>query len=325
MSGGGGGGGQTQTSGTMPDRDYQMMRNEIWKASKGVYEGGQKYAGPVTAGFTTDQLQGRSRARTGIGMGQDVYKDAVLRGQKGMTFTPGQATTTQVGGAEIAQFMNPYQSEVIDRTVAAQQDFLKGALENESARAIGSGALDNSRSAITRGQVIGDVARDTGQQVAALQQQGYQDAVMRAQTAAERQDATQRFNIQNQFQTENMQLAAANQMTQLQQLAKADFMNDANAQMQLGAIQQQMNQMGLDFDREEFMRLEPENRLQMIQAMLGAGAGQQSIATGPGRQRNNSTAALGLGIVGAGVGAYFGGPAGAGVGYGIGSGIGSMI
>ncbi|MAK37606.1 MAG: hypothetical protein CMC15_15720, partial [Flavobacteriaceae bacterium] len=83
MSGGGGGGGQTQTSGTMPDPEYMKMRNEIWEASKGVYEGGQKYAGPVVAGFTTDQLQGRSRARTGIGIGRDVYTSAVNRAKQG--------------------------------------------------------------------------------------------------------------------------------------------------------------------------------------------------------------------------------------------------
>ena len=121
-----------------------------------------------------------------------------------------------------------------------------------------------------------------------------------------------------------MQRSAANDMVRFQQLAKADVFNDANAQMQLGEIERQMNQAGLDFDREEFMRLEPESRLQMLFPLLGGGAGQSSITTGPGRRRNNQ-AALGLGIVGAGIGAAYGGPAGASVGYGIGTGVGSMI
>ena len=197
-------------------------------------------------------------------------------------------------------------------------------MENEAARAAGSGALDSNRYDLMRGQTIRDVARDTGRQVASLQQQGYQQALGAAQSDAARMDQAQRFNIGNQFQQEQMQRSAANDMVRFQQLAKADIFNDANAQMQLGEIERQMNQAGLDFDREEFMRLEPESRLQMLFPLLGGGAGQRSTTTGPGRQRNNQ-AALGLGIVGAGVGGFFGGPAGAGVGYGIGSGIGGMI
>ena len=123
MSGGGGGGGQTQTSTTMPDSEYMRMRGEVYNTAKGVYEGGQRYQGPTVAGFTSDQLTGRDNIRGNLGMGQSTYQSAIGRGQQGMGFQANQASPSQIGGAEIDRYMNPYQANVIDQTVAAQQDF----------------------------------------------------------------------------------------------------------------------------------------------------------------------------------------------------------
>ena len=317
--GGGGGGRQTQQS-SSPDSEYMRMRGEIYGKAMDTFEGGQRYEGQTQAGFTSDQLQARNRIRGNLGMGQGTYADAMGRARSGMGFSADQMAPAQVGGAEIANYMSPYQQQVIDQTVSAQQDFLKGALEGEASRAAGSGALDSSRYDLMRGQTIRDVAADTGRQVAALQQQGYGQALSAAQADASRMDAASQFNIGNQFQQEQMQRQAANQMAQLQGVAKADFMNDSNAQMQLGNIEQAMTQAGLDFDREEFMRLEPESRLQMLYPLLGAGAGQSSSTSGGGgvSSRNRNMGALGMAATGAGTGFAIGGPPGAAIGGAIG-------
>ena len=89
------------------------------------------YGGDVTANLTSDQLVAMQNIRNMQGGGQDVYQQGINRMQQ--EYDPG---TLQAAQLNPTQFVNPFQDQVIDRTVAAQQQFLEGALEGEAAKAI---------------------------------------------------------------------------------------------------------------------------------------------------------------------------------------------
>ena len=320
MSKGGGGGGRSkqQTSSTTPDQEYLQTRRRIGDMAFAGYDQQRGYGGDVTANLTADQLVAMQGVRDNQGMGQGVYQQGIDRSLQGYDPSMGQAAQLNP-----TQFVNPFQDQVIDRTVAAQQQFLEGALEGEAAKAIAAGgpeALANSRYGIVRGQTIAESARDLNDKVAALTAQGFDRSAALSAAQAGREDAMTRANQNLGLGAAQLDLRGAGQAAQLQELQRRAQMGDTNALMQIGAMQQQMNQADIDYEIATSDMNDPLNKLQYLYPLLGAGAGQSSVASGAGgpSSYNRNMGALGLAATGAATDFTVGGPMGAAVGGGLG-------
>lgn len=314
--GGRGGGRQQQTSSTTPDPEYLALRRKISDKAFAGFDQQRGFTGDVTANLTSDQLMAMQGVRGMQGMGQGVYQQGIDQSLEGYDPTMGQAAQ-----ANVNQFMNPYQGQVIDKTIEAQQKFLEGALEGEAAKAIAAGgpeALANSRYGIVRGQTIADSASDLSNKVASLQQQGYSQAASLAQSQAGREDAMTRANQNLGLGAAQLDMQGAGQAAQLQDLQRRAQMGDQNALMQIGGMQQQMAQQDIDYEITKSDMNDTLNKMQYLYPLLGAGAGQSSTMSGGGPSSyNRNMGALGMAASGAAAGAAFG-PYGAAIGGGIG-------
>jgi len=315
--GGGGGGRQQQQSSTRPDEEYLAMRRKIADKAFNAFDQQRGYGGDVTANFTSDQLGAMQDVRGMQGMGQGVYQQGIDRSLQGYDPTMGQAAQMNP-----TQFVNPFQDQVIDRTVAAQQQFLEGALEGEAAKAIAAGgpeALANSRYGIVRGQTIAQSAQDLTDKVAALTAQGYDKSAALASQQAGREDAMTRANQNLGLGAAQLDMRGAGQAAQLQDLQRRAQMGDTNALMQIGAMQQQMNQADIDYEITKSDMNDPLNKMASLYPLLGAGAGQSSIMTGGGPSSyNRNMGALGMAATGAAIGTQVMPGWGTAIGAGVG-------
>jgi len=316
MSKGGGGGGGRQSS-TSPDAEYLELRRKIGNKAFTGFDHQRGYGGDVTANLTSDQLMAMQDVRGMQGMGQGVYQQGIDRSLQGYDPTMGQAAQLNP-----TQFVNPFQDQVIDRTVAAQQQFLEGALEGEAAKAIAAGgpeALANNRYGIVRGQAIAESARDLNDKVAALTAQGFDRSAALSAAQASREDAMARANQNLGLGAAQLDMRGAGQAAQLQELQRRAQMGDTNALMQIGAMQQQMKQADIDYEIAKSDMNDPLNKMQYLYPLLGAGAGQSSTMSGGGTSSyNRNMGALGMAATGAAIGAQTGNPYAIAAGAGIG-------
>lgn len=146
--------------------------------------------GSALAGTATTALGGGGLGKKGGGQTQ-VAPGMNQLGQ-GLQPQPGQPAPNvyqqaagqygqAVAGPNIAQFMNPYTSEVIGRTgmdMARQAQMAQNTLGAEATRA---GAFGGSRQGVAQGTMLGDYGRAFGDIAAQQRQQGFQSAVGSAQ------------------------------------------------------------------------------------------------------------------------------------------------
>ena len=157
-------------------------------------------------------------------------------------------------GPNIAQFMNPYTSEVIGRTgmdMARQAQMAQNTLGAEASRA---GAFGGSRHGVAQGTMLGDYGRAFGDIAAQQRQQGFNTALS----------------------------AGQNQQQMLSQLAGQGFgfgQQIGQQQMQQGTMQQGLMQSLIDAARSQYGGYTgaPMASLSAPMAALGAAnMGQQS-------------------------------------------------
>jgi hypothetical protein len=82
-----------------------------------------------------------------------------------------------------AQFMNPYQSGVLDAVGQQYSDMRDQATLGINDQATKAGAFGGSRHGVAQGQLLGDLYKAEGQQKAGLIYGGFNDAMQRAQQA----------------------------------------------------------------------------------------------------------------------------------------------
>jgi hypothetical protein len=189
----------------------------------------------------------------------------------GTNVTPNQLATTN-----LAPYMNPYTSQVID---ASQADVLRGAnigLDQLGAQAQNANAFGGSRHGIAMSEMGRGVADIMAQQSAGLRQAGYgnaqQAAMQDIQGNMQGQLANQANNLQVQGmnQGNNLQAQLANQNVGMQgQLANQQAgMQDINNQLQASLANQQAGLQG------QQQRVGAAGQLGNI-ANLGFGMGQK--------------------------------------------------
>ena len=223
-------------------------------------QGGPNLAGVMPTGM---QTQGDFRAAAAIGTpqtqvqtGQNAYGQAPAvqpsaaptaaspaAGQPGQAGQPGSNVFQQAAGAyntalqgpNIGQFMNPYTSQVINRTgmdMARQAQIAQNQL---GAQATAARAFGGSRQGVAEGTMLGDYGRAFGDIAAQQRQQGFNTALGAAQQQQQMMSnlAGQGFGFGQAINQQQMQQGTMQQalMQQLIDAARGQYAGYTGAPM----------------------------------------------------------------------------------------------
>jgi len=191
----------------------------------------QAYSGELVAGLNGQQNTGIGAVNSASGI-QNGYNSAAT-GLAGAS--AGAIDPTQFSASQIQQYESPYNTDVVNTTLAQinnqnaqQQASLKGNM-------ISSGAFGGDRAGVAAAALGGQQALATNQTIAGLNNQNYQQALSEFNNQ-------QQTNLSAQQNTAARQLAASQQFGTLGSTAQTEALNEANAQVNAGTLQQQTQQ-----------------------------------------------------------------------------------
>ena len=284
---------------------------------------------PQVAGQDALQQQAQSLAQQGIGSYQPFLNRAQTQsqlasglgamslGQLGTAASTfgGVGTGAQAFQQDVSQFMSPYQSQVIDASLA-EFDRNKAIQEKQiSDQAIASGAFGGGREGVQRAEFQTGAARERALLQAGLLQQGFGQAQQ-----ARQQDIQNRFNLGQAQQgiagaTQGLgafQSGLAGQQAQFGQGLQQLQGTDVSRLGQLGALNQAQQQAEMDAQREatRMAAFQPQEELnRFADITTGIMGGMRGSGTTTSNVPNPSPlqSALGIGSTIAGVYGALGG------------------
>jgi len=194
---------------------------------------------PQVAGQDALQTQAQNLATQGVGSFAPFLQQAQTAGTAAGTALGGVGLGATAFQQDVQNFMSPYQSQVIDASLA-EFDRNKAIQEKSiSDQAIASGAFGGGREGVQRAEFQTGAARERALLQAGLLQQGFGQA-----QAARQQDIANRGALASQQQS----LGAF--QTGLGQTQQGATGVDISRLGQLGALNQAQTQAGLDATRE---------------------------------------------------------------------------
>ena len=278
---------------------------------------------PQVAGQDALQQQAQNLAQQGIGSYQPFLNRAQTQsqlasglgamslGQLGTAASTfgGVGTGAQAFQQDVSQFMSPYQSQVIDASLA-EFDRNKAIQEKSIAdQAIASGAFGGGREGVQRAEFQTGAARERALLQAGLLQQGFGQA-----QAARQQDIQNRFNLGQAQQgiagaTQGLgsfQSGLAGQQAQFGQGLQQLQGTDVSRLGQLGALNQAQQQAEMDAQREatRMAAFQPQEELnRFADITTGIMGGMRGSGTTTSNVPNPSPlqSALGIGSTIAGI------------------------
>ena len=278
---------------------------------------------PQVAGQDALQQQAQGLAQQGIGSYQPFLNQAQTQaqlasglgamslGQLGTAASTfgGVGTGAQAFQQDVSQFMSPYQSQVIDASLA-EFDRNKAIQEKSIAdQAIASGAFGGGREGVQRAEFQTGAARERALLQAGLLQQGFGQAQQ-----ARQQDIQNRFNLGQAQQgiagaTQGLgsfQSGLAGQQAQFGQGLQQLQGTDVSRLGQLGALNQAQQQAEMDAQREatRMAAFQPQEELnRFADITTGIMGGMRGSGTTTSNVPNPSPlqSALGIGSTIAGI------------------------
>jgi len=278
---------------------------------------------PQVAGQDALQQQAQGLAQQGIGSYQPFLNQAQTQaqlasglgamslGQLGTAASTfgGVGTGAQAFQQDVSQFMSPYQSQVIDASLA-EFDRNKAIQEKSIAdQAIASGAFGGGREGVQRAEFQTGAARERALLQAGLLQQGFGQAQQ-----ARQQDIQNRFNLGQAQQgiagaTQGLgsfQSGLAGQQAQFGQGLQQLQGTDVSRLGQLGALNQAQTQAEMDAQREatRMAAFQPQEELnRFADITTGIMGGMRGSGTTTSNVPNPSPlqSALGIGSTIAGI------------------------
>ena len=201
---------------------------------------------PTVAGQDPLQTQAQTLATQGVGSFAPFLQQAQAAGTAAGTALGGVGTGATAFQQEVGQFMSPYQSQVIDATLA-EFDRNK-AIQEQSIRdqQAALGALGSGRAGVQLAEFGTGAARERALLQAGLLQQGFNQA-----SAQRQQDIANRFGLAQATQgLGSFQSGLAGQQAQLGGVLQGLQGTDIARLGQLGALNQAQRQAELDATRE---------------------------------------------------------------------------
>ena len=247
LLGASGGGGSKQTSSTTVDPAQMAMYQDLYGRAKGIAQQPfVPYTGSRVAGFNPDQLRQfeATRGRFETGMQYDP-----ITGIQGLA-QQGAPQIGQVGSlldADIGAYQSPYQTQVIDQTMAdiqRQADIQRGFSQD---RAIGAGAFGGSRSALLEGESQRPYIEQQARTAAGLRQSGFENAQRAAESDIARQQQMAQFAPEFELRARQQQAGLLGGLGSIQEQRLGQL-------GQIGLQQQRLQQGALDVPYGEFER-----------------------------------------------------------------------
>lgn len=296
MSGKGGGTNTVTSQSAPPPEVLAQYQNLIGQSNTAAANPLQQYNGSIVAGFTPDQQSAFSTIANSQGVAQPYLSDAsnLLNQSTGSLWNGVQQYSPQA----LQQYMNPYQQDVTNATMANINETNAQQQQQVVGNAISSGAWGGDRSAIAQSELARQQALASNQTLANLNSQNFQQG-------------QQEFNTQQQTglsanaQQAGLAAQGAFGFMNLGNTAQTTALTGANAQLQSGALQQQLAQEQLNVPYEQFQQQQayPFQNLSWLSGIstgLGSGQGGTSSTTSPAAGLTSQLAGLGT----AGIGLY---------------------
>ena len=259
-----GGGTQTTTQQVSIPPEVMARYNSVNARAEGVAnQPFQQYGGEFVAPLNEVQQQGIQATGQASQSAQPYYQMGT-----GLTLAGTQAVGPLTSG-QISTYMNPYIEGVVDPTLRALQQQQGQQLSQQQADAIKGGAFGGERSGIQRAMLQGQQNLATGQAIAPLYAQGYQQAV---------QTATGQQGVRAQDLARLAQ--AGQQIAGLGTGAQGAALQGAQAQIAAGTLGQQTAQAQKTAEYQQFLqeRGYPYQQAQFL-ANIAMGTGALSGST----------------------------------------------
>ena len=245
---------------------------------------------PQVAAQDPLQTQAASLAASGVGS----YEPFLTAAQTSLTgaqdlLGPGAGT----GTGSISSFMSPYQSQVIDTTLAEfdrNRQIQEQTIRDQQARL---GALGAGRAGVQ----LSEFGSESDRQRAALQAQLLQQGFGQA-SAARQQDLANQVNLAGQ------QLQAGQFQTGLARLVPSLQTGDIRTLGSVGAVQQAQSQAQLDAQREanRLAAFEPYERIGTfgsgVASLISGYPGQRQFTSVPNPTPLQTALGIGTGLAG---------------------------
>jgi hypothetical protein len=302
--GSGGGGTNTVTStASPPPQVLQAYQTALNSAQTAASQPLQQYNGATVAGFTPDQLS----AFGTIDSSQNVAQPFINQAQIALTAgqTPLWNGVQQFSPSAVQAYQSPYTSSVLNTTMAAEQNQDAQQQAALQGNAISSGAWGGDRAGVASAVLSGqqDVANNATN--ANIENTGYNTGLSEFNTQQQSQLGA---NEANAYLNEQAGFGLAGLGTEAQNTT----LQGANAQLQSGAIQQQLGQEALNVPYEQFQAQQayPFQTAQYFANVaegLGGGSGGTSSTTSPAASTASQIGGLGLGGLSLAGGALSGG------------------
>ncbi len=302
---------KSQTVTTMPDKDTLGWNNEVRQAARdatGVY---QPYGGQEVAGFNpmmnaATQQVGQQQQQYGNYMNQGAVQQLYgnqygQAGQTGMQALAGDPNASK-------QMMNPFEQQVVDRVTGDYGRLNAQAQMGINDQATKSGAFGGSRHGVASGVASGEIARGLGDQIAGLRNQGFTDAMGRAQGLAN-------LGLGGYQQAQNALGYQSDLLGQQNRLTGQQY-GMGNDRRMLG--QQQLDVNRRNFDQQQNWDVRNFDIMRGASGLPGGSTQSQPL------YNNGAAGFLGGAATGAGIGSMAGGPLGAGIGA-LGGGVLSLF
>lgn len=254
-----------------------------------------------TPGYATAEQQ---LTATGIGgAGQQTTNRAAELALAEAGYTP-QQIQAMTGAQYMGAYQNPYETQVVQGTLADIERQRQIAQQAQQARAVGARAFGGSRQAVAESLANEDYLRQAANTAAQLRSAGFTTAAGLGQTDAARAMEAARANIANQIAGAGIRQTAVGQLGALGAQQQNLGMTGAQAVMTAEQQRQQLAQARLDAARN----LAAE-RLGLTGSALGQNVPNLGGTTTTPIYRNQMASGLGGALGGAQLGSILGGTA----------------
>lgn len=344
----GGGGTNTVVQNSQPPQyiadAYQQVYNQAQNVANAPL---QQYQGNIVAGFTPDQLAAFQTISNAQGTAQPyinqannylaastqpfnlptMSNDQVLGyGNQAAGLFQGASQGVygqlpQYSQANVNQYYNPYQNDVINSSLALINNQNAQQLQQQKGNQIASGAFGGDRAAVQDALLGGQQALAANSTIANLENQGFGQAQQQFNTqqnlaastlTADQQrmlaagqgfgglfQGEQQYGLGSQQAQAWLNSNAGYQSGALGSEAQNSALSGASALLQSGALQQQQNQANLNVPYYQFLQqqaypFQTTQYLANIALGTGAGAGGTSTTTSPGPSTLSQIGGLGL-------------------------------
>ena len=292
-SGGSSGGGTTTTTSQPPAQVLAAYQTATNAAQTAASQPLQQYNGATVAGFTPDQLQAFQTVAGTQGAYQPYLNSASSNISAGTT--PLWNNVQQFSPDAVQQYASPYTQNVLNTTMAAENNQDAQQQNQLVGNAISSGAWGGDRSAVAQAQLAGQQAIANNATNANIENTGYNTALGEFNTQQQNQLGANEANAYLNEQAGALNTNLAGQATNLP-------IQQASAQLQSGALQQQLGQEVLNVPYEQFLQQQayPFQTSQFFTNTAEglSGQGGTSSTTAPGASTASTLAGLGIGGLG---------------------------